>query len=50
MDGGQRQVGGRRQFTEGDLAAGIGNQFQKFENAFNGLHASGGFSAMAWVS
>ena len=43
VDRGKRQVGGGREFAERDVAAGVGDQFQKFEDALNGLHASGGF-------
>ncbi|MCY1234608.1 hypothetical protein D9M72_471960 [compost metagenome] len=43
VDRGKRQVGGGRQLAERDVSAGVSDQFQKFEDALNGLHASRGF-------
>ena len=50
VDGGKRQIGGGREFAERDVSAGIRDQFQKFEDALNGLHASGGFFSHSLVS
>lgn len=50
MDRGQRQVRGRGQLAEGDIAARVSDQFQQFEDALHGLHASSGFLSHVTVS